>query len=888
MAPENQGVEVFLKYLPPSATEDGLQELFGNCGDMVGDVRLLRDTSTGKCKGVGWITFANAAGAKAAMALDGVAYDKRHIQVSVAKQVTWAGGHAATVGGIAGTIQEVGTHTPAMAKEVVKGIVGADTDGVFVDGTFGRGGHSRLILAALGPTGSLHAFDMDPEAVKVGRALEKEDQRFHIHHGGFKSMASVLPEAGVALGEVTGVFLDLGISSPQLDEAARGFRPEQSGPLDLRFDLTKGLAAGDFLQEAPREELIRVLREYGDPSDPQAARRVADAVCLARASSCAGAPRTTKEFADLVASCRGYEYQAMHPAKATFQALRIYLNDEFGELRGGMAASLEVLRPAGRVGVLTWKHSECALLVEYLRQVEVAPPNFPLLQWHKATPEAPKVKKRAGFVADAAKRPTAEELKLNSRSRSAVLHIFRKQRGVLCSDLEAAAAEHFEWESAADSAAGGEVTQHGGSSSSTALAPPEEREKDASGVRAEAKKEKKKRKLSGEAKETPPESTDDAAEEVEGKAKKRKRERREADGSGVAVLHEDDAVLAISKPAGMLCHPSPGYWDHGTVTHALEGRLPAKMLEHRESYTGEADSFIPRAVVHRLDKGTTGVMLLAKTPEAEAHLASQFKGRSMKKRYVAVLLGRPSEKAGLAKIVVDAPIGRDHDRPGKVKIAADGKAAKSVVYVHAYSAALGLSLVTVDLLTGRQHQIRAHCAHLGAPLAGDDDYAGPKALAKFRKALGATAGARPLLHCWSMRLAHPQTEAPLTVEAPLPPDMRELIAHAFPEVAAEDPASWPQPVADSERLTVKLRGLPFNVAAQQVVDFLAPKVAAEADRVKVGNKNKKMKTLKQGDLRPGEAEVTVEAPPGAIDEIRKLHNEHLGGRYIEVTVMRGT
>jgi len=450
--------------LPASADEAGVRALFESCGEIVGDVRLLRAGSSGRCKGVGWVTFAEHAGAKAALARDGLQYDGRNVQVTMAKQGSWSGGHAASVGGVTGTIQEGGTHTPAMAKEVVAAIVGSDREGVYVDGTFGRGGHSRLILAALGNKGSLHAFDLDPEAVKVGRALQKEDRRFRIHHGGFKSMASALAGAGVEAEGVSGIFLDLGISSPQLDEAARGFRPEQSGPLDLRFDLTRGQAASDFLRDAPREELIRVLREYGDPSDPHAARRVADAVCLARAPGGRGAPTTTKEFADLVASCRGYEYQAMHSAKATFQALRIHLNDEFGQLRGGMAAALELLAPGGRLGVLTWKHRECALVVDYLRKVEIAPPDFPLLRWQKqawSAGDAAKAPKRWGFAADAAQRPSAEELRLNSRSRSAVLHTLRKRRGVLCSDLEALAAEAHGWEGA------------GGSSSSTAAAPTE-------------------------------------------------------------------------------------------------------------------------------------------------------------------------------------------------------------------------------------------------------------------------------------------------------------------------------------------------------------------------------------------------------------------------------
>ncbi|CAE8595574.1 unnamed protein product, partial [Polarella glacialis] len=321
-----------------------------------------------------------------------------------------------------------------------------DNNGIFVDGTFGRGGHTRGILAALGPRGSLHAFDLDPKAIEFGQQLAKEDSRFHIHHSGFGSMREVLKPLGV---KPNGVFLDLGISSPQLDDAGRGFRPEQDGPLDLRFDLTSGQSAAEFLETAPRPELIRVLQLYGDPSDPYAARRVADAVCLAREKgSC---PKTTKAFGKLVQSCRGYEYQAMHPAKTVFQALRIHMNDEFGQLRDGMAAARKIMVPGGRLGILTWKHSECAAVVEFLRTCEVATVDFPLLRWYKSVEDTldEEVQQGWGMEAAAAQRPQSEELKLNSRSRSAVLHVFYKKQGFRCADLEGVAEVAFGWSGAA-------------------------------------------------------------------------------------------------------------------------------------------------------------------------------------------------------------------------------------------------------------------------------------------------------------------------------------------------------------------------------------------------------------------------------------------------------
>ena len=185
-------------------------------------------------------------------------------------------------------------------------------------------------------------------AIIEARKLEAEDSRFKIHHAPFGCMDTVLRKAGVT---PVGVFLDLGISSPQFDDHSRGFRPEQDGPLDLRFDVTQGLPASEFLKHVDRDELMRILEEYGETTDPTAARRVADAICLARDEG--RLPGKTKEFAALVAAAKGKEYQAMHPAKLTFQALRIHLNQEFDEMRRGMRAAVDVMAEGGRLGILT-------------------------------------------------------------------------------------------------------------------------------------------------------------------------------------------------------------------------------------------------------------------------------------------------------------------------------------------------------------------------------------------------------------------------------------------------------------------------------------------------------------------------------------------------------
>ena len=349
-AGELEGYEVFLKFLPADATEAALKTFFADAGKIVGEPRLMMDPRTNKCKGIGWITFATVGALNEALSWDGCTFGGRRLSVTAAKAV-----HT----GIRPSVQAPGTHTPALIEKVIEKMVGRETGGVYVDGTFGRGGHTRGILDALSPAGRLHAFDMDPEAIKVGKELMAADSRFTIHHAPFSTMDSVLRGLGV---RPAGIFFDLGISSPQFDEAHRGFRPEADGPLDLRFDQTKGVPAHEWLQTAPREEIARVLHDYGETTDATASRRIADAICLVRASR-RGLPKRTREFASLVAAAKGVEYQPMHPAKLAFQALRIHLNDEFGEMRNGMRAAFELLPPGGRIGLITWKHSECAIVV---------------------------------------------------------------------------------------------------------------------------------------------------------------------------------------------------------------------------------------------------------------------------------------------------------------------------------------------------------------------------------------------------------------------------------------------------------------------------------------------------------------------------------------------
>jgi len=449
---EQEGYEVFVKYLPKNVDESDIADFFKLCGELKEEVNLLRDQTTGNSKGAGFLTFKAVESREKALAMDGERFLDRTVSVTVAKKSPF---------GTRGTTQAFGTHTPAMLRETIDSLgIANDPNGIYIDGTFGRGGHTRGILNALGKDGQLHAFDLDPEAITVGRALEKEDSRFHMHHSPFGKMFKVMREKDSNV-KVSGVFLDLGISSPQFDDKSRGFRPEQDGPLDLRFDVTSGVSAYDFLLKVSRDDLREIIFKYGETSDELSAQRIADAIVLARDTN--ALPKTTKAFATLVANAKGAEYQAMHPAKMTFQALRIHLNEEFDEFRRGMEGAMKLLKENGKLGVLTWKHSECAILIEYFRKVEKVRTNAPIFEWLKTNHEKSVTKllekKKGGggggddddnawaAEMDDCKRPTDIEMRTNSRSRSAILHVLsKKNNAARMVEAEQVAYKKLKWD----------------------------------------------------------------------------------------------------------------------------------------------------------------------------------------------------------------------------------------------------------------------------------------------------------------------------------------------------------------------------------------------------------------------------------------------------------
>lgn len=424
---EAAGFEVFFKYLPYSANETEMRSMFEECGEIVGDIRLMRNPANGQCKGIGWITFSTEDGMNAALAWDGFRYAGRNVSITPAVK---------TVSGIRGTPQAIGTHTPAMVNEMLQKIVIPNPDGIYIDGTFGRGGHSRAILAHLSPHGRLHAFDMDVEAIKVGRQLELEDDRFTIHHRPFGELSSVMLDLNL---KASGVFLDLGISSPQFDEATRGFRPEADGPVDLRFDQDNGTSAHEQLLRMERDKLTSILTRNGE-TDEIAARRIADSIALN--IKLGALPDRTRALANLVSEAKGHtEYQAMHPAKLFFQSLRIHVNQEFEELQRGMHDALEIMEDGGRLGILTWKFNECNIVNEFYREHEAVKEDYPLYTYLKnfhaaSMKRLPSPSAIDALTMDEVSRPSNKEIQENSRSRSVLLHVLRKKKALRIYDIE--------------------------------------------------------------------------------------------------------------------------------------------------------------------------------------------------------------------------------------------------------------------------------------------------------------------------------------------------------------------------------------------------------------------------------------------------------------------
>ena len=243
---------------------------------------------------------------------------------------------------------EVSSHVPVLLDETLHGLA-IRADGVYVDATFGRGGHSRGILAALGPGGRLLARDRDPEAVMAGRKLQAADSRFAIQQERFGQLRRVVELQGVK-GGVDGILFDLGVSSPQFDSAARGFSFQHEGPLDMRMDPAAAPSAAEWLNTAEERELAGVFRRLGEET---AAGRIARAICQRRSIR---PILTTTDLAGIIAAVAGHPRSGKHPATKVFQAIRIFINQELEEIQSGLDQALGLLKAGGRLCVISLRN----------------------------------------------------------------------------------------------------------------------------------------------------------------------------------------------------------------------------------------------------------------------------------------------------------------------------------------------------------------------------------------------------------------------------------------------------------------------------------------------------------------------------------------------------
>ena len=296
-------------------------------------------------------------------------------------------------------------HVTVLLHEAVQALA-IRADGAYLDGTFGRGGHSRAMLAALGGAGRLYALDRDPQAAEAAAGID--DPRFHFARCPFSRMETAFAAVGAA--SLDGILLDLGVSSPQLDQAARGFSFGKEGPLDMRMDNESGITAADWLAATDEATLARVIRDWG--GEPHTvAKRIARAVIAAR-----GKLRTTLDLAEVVADAvpRKLHKAGFHPATQTFQAIRIAVNDEVGEIERGLLAATRLLKSGGVLAVITFHGLEDALVKRFIRAHEGAPLPAEIPSAHD------RVNPLLRLVPPAVK-PSAREVADNPRSRSARL-----------------------------------------------------------------------------------------------------------------------------------------------------------------------------------------------------------------------------------------------------------------------------------------------------------------------------------------------------------------------------------------------------------------------------------------------------------------------------------
>ncbi len=303
-------------------------------------------------------------------------------------------------------------HVTVLLQEAVDALV-TNPAGFYVDGTFGRGGHSALVLQQLSPEGRLLGIDKDVAAIAVANERFADDKRFGIAHGSFAELAELIEVRDMA-GKVDGVLLDLGVSSPQLDEAERGFSFQNDGPLDMRMDQTRGQSAADWVNNATEEEIARVIKEFGEE---RFAKRMARAIVTERQK----APFTrTKHLAEVIKEANPAWEKGKHPATRAFQAIRIHVNNELTDLDAVLEQALKVLAIGGRLVVISFHSLEDRVVKRFIRRQELGDPvprGLPIRdeQLNKRMRSCGKAIKASDGEVDA-----------NVRSRSAIMRVAEK------------------------------------------------------------------------------------------------------------------------------------------------------------------------------------------------------------------------------------------------------------------------------------------------------------------------------------------------------------------------------------------------------------------------------------------------------------------------------
>ena len=308
-------------------------------------------------------------------------------------------------------------HTTVLLREAVDSLLGS-ADGHYIDATYGRGGHTRLLLSRLGAQARVTAFDKDPEAIASAQAMIAQDPRLSIRHESFVGLADL--ESGSA----QGILMDLGISSPQIDDASRGFSFMRDGPLDMRMDSTRGQTVAQWLEKATEKDIEEVIKGYGEE---RFARQIAKTI-VARVAA-GQTPQRTLELAELIAGVVRTREGGQHPATRSFQAMRIFINRELEDLQTALQESLRVLAPGGKLVVISFHSLEDRIVKQFiaLHSKEVIDRNDP--NWMLAVKNPAQTAMK--LIAIDRIKPTEQEVAVNPRSRSAVMRVALRTEGAL-------------------------------------------------------------------------------------------------------------------------------------------------------------------------------------------------------------------------------------------------------------------------------------------------------------------------------------------------------------------------------------------------------------------------------------------------------------------------